>query len=120
MKKILLVLALIVLPLQTQAAGPYDGIWQITETDYATVNQNGSTIIVVGLDLENRQFDVSTGTLDGNQLILNSVIDDGNISSRVIFLSGTSATLTFLSCIPNPGFLCDAPIGTPISVTKVF
>ena len=42
MKKLLIVLAFILLPIQSQAAGLYDGVWQFPLNIFATVNQNGS------------------------------------------------------------------------------
>lgn len=120
MKKLLLIFTFLLLPYQAQAGGIYDGIWQTSDSTYSTVNQNGNTIIVVGLDLIEGDFAVSTGTLIGNEVILTSVIGNAQVTSRAVLTSLTTATFTLLSCVPNPGYICVIPIGTTALATKVF
>lgn len=117
-------LLLVLWALVSQAAfgaGVYDGIWKSSETTYSTVNQNGNTVIIVGLDLAQGVFSVSQGELVGNELVLTSIIG-GNaaITSKVVLQSLTTASVTLLSCTPNPGYICVIPIGTTIVITKVF
>ncbi|MEX0965402.1 MAG: hypothetical protein WDZ52_15335 [Pseudohongiellaceae bacterium] len=123
MHKIRIVITFIVLAASNflYAAGPYDGIWQTSDSTYSTVNQNGSTVIVVGLDLVDGDFAISTGELVGSELVLSTAVGNGaQIVSRVNFISATSATVTLLSCVPDPGYICTLPNGIALTITKVF
>ena len=102
------------------ADGVYDGIWQSEAGTYTTVNQNGSTIIMVGLNPASLTFGAAQGILQGNEVVTVTVLGNGQVTSKTVFFSPTSAESTLLSCKPAPGFECVAPEGAKMMIYKIF
>lgn len=105
---------------QANAAGLYDGIWQVSESGFATLNQNGNSVIITELDLDEGDFSVTSGTLINNEAVFSTIYGNVSATYRIVFNSLTTATLTVLSCIPDPTSICNFSAGTSILLTKVF
>ncbi len=118
MKKLLLVLFL--MPSLAFAAGPYDGIWQSSNTGYTIVNQNGNRIIATSISLSDGRFTIFGGEIEGSTLSLGSIIGDATSEMNIVFESPTKATAQVVSCVPNPGFICLFSPGLTIVFNKVF
>ena len=120
MKQIVLFLSIAFFPVFVFASGPYDGIWQTSETEYSTVNQDEDTIIVVSLDLADGDFEVSSGELVGNEVTIVSVYGSAEVTARIVFNSLTTAVVTIVSCVPSPEYICFVAAGETLVATKVF
>ncbi len=122
MKKFALITFLL-LPLHVQAqGGVYDGIWQASNGDFATVTQNGTFIVVVILDSTFLQWDAYQGVINlaGDEVVVNTVASLGNASLRITFTSPRTADVTLLSCLPTQFTICEFPNGTQFTAQKVF
>lgn len=120
MKKLFLVLTFLLLSYQAQAAGIYDGIWEATSGDYATVTQNGNSIVVIVLAANLLQWDAYQGVLIGSASTVSTVASYGISTLRFIFTSATTADVTLVSCTPTALTVCRFPNGTQFTATKIF
>ncbi len=105
-----------------RAEGLYDGIWKLTDFLFASIHQNGDSIVAIELILLDSAFwGGSQGTLVGNEAVLTTVVSAGaKLSYRVTFTSSTTANVTILSCVPDPGSGCLSPAGTTLVATRIF
>ena len=118
MKKLLVVLAFILLPIQSQAAGLYDGVWQFPLNIFATVNQNGSSLAVIVL--QDTIWEAQLGTLVGNKARIATVYGYVSATMDIVFTSATTATVTIISCIDGPTYSCLFPAGAQLAGIKIF
>ena len=106
--------------MSSNAQGLYDGIWQLDSTSFATIQQNGTQIISIALDLNTRTFEVSSGNLSGNTVDLTTIVGAGVATNRVTFTSATTLESTLIACTPAAGFTCDVPLGTVFTASRAF
>lgn len=118
MKKLLITLTFILLPIQSQAAGFYDGIWQFPLNIFATVNQNGSTLAVIVL--QDTIWEAQIGTLVGNKARITTAYGYVSLTADIVFTSATTATVTVISCIDSSTAVCLFPAGAQLPGTKIF
>ena len=119
MKKLLWILWVLISP-AALGQSQYDGVWQLSDSQFATVNHNGNTMLVVGLATGDLTFAAYQGELVGNFVTLQSIAANGSITLNVTFTSDNQANVVFTSCVPNPGFICIFPLGVTIIATKIF
>jgi hypothetical protein len=121
MKKFLVALLLLV-PAQSFAAGPFDGIWEIKPYGYAIVSENNNEMIIVAVYNDDYGGDwvASRGTRTDNKARITNITGEGNIISDIEIKTDTIAEITQVSCIPNIGYECLLPDGYKITATKVW
>lgn len=124
-----ILLSLLFLPFTANAAGLYDGVWELLVPGvsglYGSIHQSGDTIVLVGLDDDDEDgaWSAYMGQLQGTEVELSTVIS-GHGTTLVYYANFTSATtieVTQLSCTPVN--LCDAlelPNNFQISAVKIF
>ena len=117
MKKVILIL-LIILPIQASAGGTYDGIWQITSSIFATVNQNGDALAVVVL--QDQVWEAQLGTISGNQATVSTVYGWVSLNATITFTSLNTATIRINSCSDGQYYTCLFQPGTILPATKIF
>ncbi|HTQ99983.1 MAG TPA: hypothetical protein VMH83_08330 [Candidatus Acidoferrum sp.] len=112
------------------AGGTYDGIW--TEdaaivTEYFTLQQNGSTIIVADLDSSKKTWDAYQGSIDANNkitinMILSMLYPGAKATVTLEFSSSTKGTLTLVSCTPPPNsnIHCNSTPGAQTQIKRIF
>ncbi len=128
MRKILTTAALFLCSSLATAAGQYDGIWALdvpANTDYFSIHQQSNVMIVANLDdsLNGGGWDAYRGVINDNTVtadLLVSTESGGKISIQIVFSSTNKATLTMVSCTPDPGTLCPWPVGTQFSMIRIF
>lgn len=119
MKKILIAAAIFFTSISTSAnaSGVYDGAWALPAGIFATINQNGSSIVMVVLLADGWQAEL--GTLVGNQATVTTIAGSVNLSTTVVFTSTTTAQITINSCAPIAAS-CLFQAGTVLSAEKIF
>lgn len=121
MKKILMFVAVLLIPVQSMAAGLYDGIWQIIPGTYISVHQRDNELAIILVEV-GEEWNALAGTISGNAATVTSAAGPMQATARITFNSATSATVVLITCSdptsPNPA--CAFPNGVPIPVTKVF
>jgi len=119
MKIILIAAAIFFASISTSAnaSGVYDGAWALPAGIFVTINQNGSSILVVVLQADDWQAEL--GTLVGNEATVTTIAGAVNLSTTVVFTSTTTAEITINSCAPISAS-CLLQAGTVLSAEKIF
>ena len=105
-KSIAILLSLLVLPFNANAAGPYDGVGELIVPGYGglygAVYQTGDTIVMISLDANDSSWAVYMGQIQGSQVELSTVFTDHgtNLVYLVNFTSAGTGDLTQISCTP--------------------
>ena len=125
MKKLLMLVLLISLSSAANAAGIYDGIWQVNEDPEVliSIHENNGTMVAFSLDNDYSVFNTGLGTLNGNTIIVSSLDDYSILSgtSRVVFTSATTMYIEQLACESlYYGWECKYPNGTRLNASKIF
>lgn len=107
-----------------QAAGPYDGIYKVYGTPmHMTVNQNGSTVILVFLDSAVGDWEAYQGAISNGKstvkMIANSDGPVGNVSLEVTFNDDNTADMNLLTCTSEGG-TCSYEPGDDFGAKKIF
>ena len=112
----------LILTTNANAAGVYDGIWQMyygnSFIGYNSIHQNGDQLIAIPLYTNNLSWEAVIGTLDSNAVTVNSIISDASYTIRVIFDSANSFTATQVAC--SPTYNCLLPNGAVLTGTKIW
>lgn len=121
MKKFLVAILFLV-PNQSFAAGPYDGIWAIFPYGYLTISERDNILIVVTLvtDDEDGRWAAYQGPRNGNTARLQTIYGNAQVIIDTNFDSDTTSRATIVSCQPNPGYICAFPVGTILNASKVW
>ncbi len=128
MRKILTIVALLLVSSLAAAAGDYDGIWALdvpANTDYFSIHQQSNIMVVANLDnsLDGGGWDAYKGVLNGDTVVADLLVSTesgGRISIQIIFASPSHATVKMIACIPDKGTLCPWPVGTQYPMIRVF
>ncbi len=121
MKKLLIAFALMSLSSQLLAQGGiYDGIWQGSNGDFATVRQNGDSLVVILLDSSLLQWDAYQGILTGTRSVVSTVASFGIATLQLDFTSTETAVVTIVSCTPTELATCLFPNGTQFNAVRIF
>ncbi len=107
------------------AAGPYDGIWQVTQAGalvaYYSAHENGGTVIAAALPYDNSYWEAFMGQRSGATATLTTVVSGVTATMSVTFTSDTTLTARQVSCVANrAGWQCLFPNGTTFQGTKIF
>ena len=124
MKKILLAIALVLLPVNLQAAGPFDGIYSVNFNGalvgYASIHEDETTnnMIAVIFDAEplGSDWNAISGTRIGNNASLNSIAGTISLNINATFNDSNGAVATIVSCSGD----CDFPNGTVLNLNRIF
>ena len=123
MKKMLLALAFLLLPISSYAAGPFDGIYSLnfggTIIGYTSIHEDETNnIIAIVFDVEpfESDWDAVSGTRNGSNVTLNSIAGTVNLNISVVFNDSNSGVATINSCDGD----CDFPNGTALNLNRLF
>lgn len=130
MKKIVAIFLFLFSSNSLYAAGPYDGIWIISENPFAgyfVVTENNGQMIVVGLNLPSEDeptysWDAASGIRNNNTVRLETIVSSSvNVTIDVVMTSDAIFTMTQVSCAPiSADWECKLPNGTQFHGTKIF
>lgn len=124
MRKITSLLSVLVLsflpiiPLSSYAAGDFDGIWETSAFEFASITQNGDSMVAVRLVPNNLEWEAFQGDLVGNTATLTTVVSEVTATIRFEFSSTTSGVVTVISCAPLNE--CEYLPGTQFTAVKIF
>ncbi|MES3007106.1 MAG: hypothetical protein V4751_04970 [Pseudomonadota bacterium] len=124
MKKLLCALLFTLAATQAAAQTTYTGVWAMDvplTTNYYSVHQNGSAVIVASLDASDAEWEALQGSITSNVAVVNSIYTQGgSFNVRITFSSTTTGSFVVLSCTPSPGRVCAVPVGVTIPIKKIF
>lgn len=117
-------------PMQSYAAGPYDGIYSFTLrfTNYVSVQENTTNNQIVAMLLNTipseNSWSAFTGIRNGDSVILDSIRgvneDDTVAKVKVVFDNNGNATVTILSCTDGVYYYCAYPAGISFTAQRIF
>lgn len=117
-------------PIQSYAAGPYDGIYSVTlrYTNYVSIRENTDNnqivAILLGGEPSENTWSAFTGIRTENSVTLDTlrgVSDDDTVAkAKVVFDNNGNATVTILSCTDGVYYYCAYPAGISFTAQKIF
>jgi len=121
MKKVISLAALLTLSLvnySSFADGEFDGIWETSVGEYASIIQNGDSLVAIRLVPSNLEWEAFQGDLVNNSATLTTVVSEVTASLRLDFDSPTTGSVTVLTCVPLNQ--CEFPPGAQFTAVKIF
>lgn len=115
---LVLLLVLPFISISSFAAGDYDGIWETSVGGYASITQNGNSVVAVSLEPLNLEWEAFQGDLVNNSVTMLTVVGVTTASIRLDFTSTSSMQITVISCAPVSE--CDFSPGTQFTAVKIF
>ena len=96
---------------KAEAAGIYDGIWQLNTSEYHIISENGGWLIVTMFNQDNRisGWGAGRGFRGGSNFatIEPLIYSNLRVSYDIFFTSLTTFQITLRSCVElEPGFPC--------------
>ncbi len=129
MKKLIILITLLFLPLTSFASGPFDGIYSISFNgvveNYATVLETNNQIVVVIVDPDPKNtWSPLSGVRTGNSVTLTQLQgvspSDIKLNTTVTFNDSDVSKATINSCVDGATFNCKFPTGITVDLNKIF
>lgn len=109
----------------TLAAGPYDGIWQLSLASdtgsYASIHEDSDNTMIVVFLASDFEWEAVSGQRDMTDVNLVTIASGVNISLSLTFTSSDTAAFTQISCVPiTTNSTCNLIDGTTFGATRIF